>query len=435
MADEGRGRMRMGRLAALSVYWCAVSAEWSAIFITLLPLEAARLGGAAHKGTALGVILLAGALVNIPAVPVFGALSDIWRTRWGRRLPLLLAGTVGNILGLLALARLSAYPAHLAWFIAAFAVLELSSNLATAPYSALIPDLVPPAQRGVASGWLGLMTLLGVAIGGTVGLPVARWGAATVYRLFAALLALMLGITLLTVREPAPPPPSPWSWRQLPRALAAPFRAHDYRWVWLTRLLVMLGVYTVEEYVQYYLLDVVAGGAARFPYRFFGHTLATTAVAATAYMVLAILLGAALSVIIAGALSDRYGRKRLVYLSALLQTLAGLAFIATANFSLIMLVSVLFGLGYGAYLSVDWALASDVLPDRAAHAKDMGVWNVALILPQIIAAPLAGLLLDAGQHFGRAHGHPTLGYTIIFLLAIVYYVLGSVFIRNIRGVR
>ncbi len=99
------------------------------------------------------------------------------------------------------------------------------------------------------------------------------------------------------------------------------------------------------------------------------------------------------------------------------------------------LPGVVFGLGYGAYNSVDWALATDVLPSIDDYAKDMGVWHVAEVFPQVAATPLAGFLLDRFQVVGHGIGMPNLGYTVIFSLALVYFVLGTVFVRRIRGVR
>ncbi len=49
----------------------------------------------------------------------------------------------------------------------------LSNNLATAPYSGLIPDMVAPKQRGSASGWMGLMLMLGNFLGGISGAYIA----------------------------------------------------------------------------------------------------------------------------------------------------------------------------------------------------------------------------------------------------------------------
>eukprot|EP00304_Pavlova_gyrans_P011798 CAMPEP_0206039370 /NCGR_PEP_ID=MMETSP1466-20131121/4713_1 /ASSEMBLY_ACC=CAM_ASM_001126 /TAXON_ID=44452 /ORGANISM="Pavlova gyrans, Strain CCMP608" /LENGTH=80 /DNA_ID=CAMNT_0053414005 /DNA_START=29 /DNA_END=268 /DNA_ORIENTATION=- len=56
-----------------------------------------------------------------------------------------------------------------------------------------------------------------------------------------------------------------------------------------------------------------------------------------------------------------------------------------------------FGLGFGCYLAVDFAMVLDVLPDASDAAKDMAVWSIALTLPQMLATPVGGFLLDAFQ--------------------------------------
>jgi hypothetical protein len=75
------------------------------------------------------------------------------------------------------------------------------------------------------------------------------------------------------------------------------------------------------------------------------------------------------------------------------------------------------------------------LPSEDDYAKDMGVWHVAMTLPQSIATPIAGLLLDNFQRVGQANGQPTLGYTVIFGIAFVYFLLGTVLVRQVRGAR
>ena len=150
---------------------------------------------------------------------------------------------------------------------------------------------------------------------------------------------------------------------------------------------------------------------------------------------IALLGGAVLSAFVAGALSDKYGRKLMVYISGALQGLVAAVFIFSGNFSVALIMGLIFGLGYGAYQSVDWALASDVLPSEDDHAKDMGVWHIAMTMPQVLAPLIAGFLLDYFQKFGKTAGMPTLGYTVIFGLAVVYFFFGTVMVRNIRGVR
>ena len=98
-----------------------------------------------------------------------------------------------------------------------------------------------------------------------------------------------------------------------------------------------------------------------------------------------------------------------------------------------------FGLGYGAFLAVDYALVLDVLPSAADSAKDLAVWHASLVLPQLMATPIAGGLLD---HFQRgAAAAPAgsfaahLGYSVVFWLATAYFVLATGLVRRIKKVR
>ena len=93
-------------------------------------------------------------------------------------------------------------------------------------------------------------------------------------------------------------------------------------------------------------------------------------------------------------------------------------------------VGALFGIGYGAYQAVDWALAVDVLPKGEAAAKDMGIWHVSLVLPQVLAPAITGFTLTAFKPVGLL-----LGYAVVFVLTALWFVLGTVFVRAIRSVR
>jgi MFS family permease len=146
-------------------------------------------------------------------------------------------------------------------------------------------------------------------------------------------------------------------------------------------------------------------------------------------------VGALITTIVAGKLSDKYGRKLMVYLSGGVMGSVCLVFVVTHNFTLAFLMGIVFGLGYGAYQSVDWALASDVLPSLDDYARDMGVWHIAFVLPAVLATPVAGFLLDNFQRIGKANAIQNLGYIVILIMAFLFFILGTVFVKQIKGVR
>ncbi|MCW5850509.1 MAG: MFS transporter [Anaerolineae bacterium] len=431
IAAKTRSISRMSTLqqALLSLFWFATNAHWTAILIVLLPAQVLQMAPEEVKGQTVGLILGLGAAISMLVAPLFGALSDRVRTRWGRRKPFLVVGVAGNILGLLALATIptAALASPIPLYLAAFMVVELFNNVATAPYSALIPDLVPHEQRGSASGWMGLMTMLGSFVGGVAGLFL---GIQALYGLLIVILAVVTLICVTSTHEPVPPQVPPFHLGQFFAGLFSPFRSRDFTWVFLTRFLVGMGTFTVQEFLQYYLRDTVGA-----PFILFGITVSNKAEQAVSFFITTLLIGAVISSLAAGVLSDRYGRKLMVYLSGALQGLVVAVFIFFHNYTLAVLMGVVFGLGYGAYQAVDWALASDVLPSEDDYAKDMGVWHVAFTLPQVVGLPIAGFLLDRFQVVGAGIGQPNLGYTVIFTIAVVYFILGTVFVRQIRSVR
>ena len=117
-----------------------------------------------------------------------------------------------------------------------------------------------------------------------------------------------------------------------------------------------------------------------------------------------------------------------------------LVFGLITSLPLMYVLGIVYGIGYGMYYSVDWALACDVLPDReTAAGKDMGLWHTSFTLPQALApAVLAGLLFyfnQAGHSvLGIVTGH-NLGFRFVFGGAAIWFILGTVMVHRIRGVR
>ncbi|MCL6569966.1 MAG: MFS transporter, partial [Meiothermus silvanus] len=140
-------------------------------------------------------------------------------------------------------------------------------------------------------------------------------------------------------------------------------------------------------------------------------------------------LAGAVTAIVGGVLSDRIGKKRIVFLAGGIMASAAVGFALTQSYALAVLIGLVFGLGYGAYISVDWALATSVLPDPSKHARDMGIWHMALVFPQLFQG-LFGQILDAGNR-----ASPGGGYPILFAIAVIFFALGTVFVSRVRGVR
>ena len=487
-------KLRWLQIFAISIFWFALNFHWSALGIIILPSQVFKLVGVAQQGEALAFILVPGAFISLFANPLFGMLSDETRGRFarlGRRRPYIFLGTLINIGALVWMAL-----AHdIVSLAIAYALIQFSNNAATAPFHALLPDIVPREQRGLVSGVMGLLatvgSISGVIIAGifidaskpTLAYQQGLW---LTYGIIIAVMMAMMLVTILSVKErdsmsgrvaeqkrlaaqlhPPIIPPVWYAWltrkmlinivgtilavgatwglialwnilhlgniqinndvEQVVLEVVAtigilrlfdfnPRRDPDFAWVLLTRLVMTLGIYTVQDFLQFYMRDAVRVAHPETQ---------------TTNFIIILSITSLISALAAGWLSDRFGRKRMVYFSGGLMATVGLIFIITHSLPIILAAGAIFGLGYGAYISVDWALVADVLPSHRNYARDMGVWNISQSLPQVIAPVIGGPLLD---HFTQS-GHPILGFQLLFGMAIIYCLLGTVTVRYIKSVK
>ncbi|MCS6777187.1 MAG: MFS transporter [Chloroherpetonaceae bacterium] len=420
---------RAGWYWGISAFWFASSFKWFLI-LQLLPVQVARLVPADQKDLWWGRISGVGAVEAMIGPAVFGYWSDRCRSRWGRRQPFIAAGAALTAIAMFWLAQAD----RLWMFLIGYLLLQISDDVGTGPYAAIVPDYVPEHRRGHASGILSLLQLLAQVAAAGAGFLLATRPQA-IFLLIAVInlvcAAMVIG-TLREDRQSVPPTVAAtpvraegWKerWRHGVEAWIAPWRSSDFRWVWLSRFLNALGFYVILNYLVYYLQERVQ------VFRI-GRLTPGTPFEAAILLALVIALCGALSAAWGGGLADRVGRKRVVLGAGWVMFLTLVPFALVPHYTVIVLLAPLFGLGYGAYLSAAWALAADTLPSREDTGKDMGIWQMSVTAPQVIAGFGVSLLIYAGNQYRAGTG-----YTLAFLFAACVFLGGALLVRFVRGAR
>jgi MFS family permease len=333
----------------------------------------------AEQTTAIGVLGGFGALFAVIGNVLFGRLSDRTTSRFGRRRPWLIAGTVVMTLAFVIMALAQTLPvATIGWCLA-----QLGANATLAPFIATISDQVPKFQRGSVSALLGIAQNIGV-LGGTFLAQLFQNQLVILFvvpSIFAigvmALFAVILPDQRLTTK-----PPAMTAGEWITTFWLNPLKHPDFALAWWSRFLITLATFMFTTFRLFYLRDEIRLAESDAP-------------AAVTLGVLIYTIALVASGWVAGKISDRTGRRKFLVAGSTALFAIGiimLAFVDTVNGFYI--VEAVLGVAYGIYVGVDLALVVDVLPNPDDAGKDLGVFNMANALPQT-AAPLIGAALLA----------------------------------------
>ncbi|MDQ2713442.1 MAG: MFS transporter [Chloroflexota bacterium] len=387
----------------------------------LLPLQA-QIADPRNKVVALGIISTIGAIAAILGNPLAGALSDRTTSRFGRRRPWMVVGALLTALGLAVLANASTLLlVIIAWFFTTF-----FANVLLAALAAIIPDRVPDKQRATVSAIVALAIPFSLIFGVSLitAILTATKTVVIPYYTIIGLMLVIIGVYVVIYRDkPLPvgamPPVKPLAF--LTNFWISPRRYPDFGLAWITRFLVLLGYTIGIFYLFYYFQDVVKDPAA-YP----GHTAA----GATAFVNAIAGICLIISTIIFGILSDRLQRRKIFVMGSSLMIAIGVLILAFSHSWLTAeIAAVIIGFGFGAYLAVDIALMTLVLPRAESRARDLGVLNIASALPSLFAPGVGAFVLNFFLPNFSA------GYTVLFIIATVLVVLGAVLVQPIKSVR
>ena len=417
-AEPGTGRptahLPVGALIRISLFWLGLTAIDGAVGAAVQSkIKFDALVEPGTEGTSLAVVGVLSFVFSVLVQPTVGSISDYTTSRWGRRKPYIVAGSLFDAVFLIGIATSNSLIA-LAAFVT---LLSFSTNVARGPFQGYVPDLVPDKQVGFASALVGLMQIMGNIVG--FGLAAfANTQANVGLALLAVAVVEVVTMISVVVRVPNGPPARPREGRSWASIAAETWgtdilREKSYLWLLASRLLVLMGGAAFVNFIILYLAD--------------SHGLTQEETGGAQLMILAaVAVVSLISIVPSARLSDRVGRKPVIYVASAIGAIAVLIIAAAPNVLVATVGAALFGASQGTFLAVDWALMTDIIP-KAASGRYMGLSNVATASSTTIAVSIGGPLIDI---LNRSLG-VGMGPRLELLLAFGYFIVGALLLRPV----
>lgn len=399
-------------LLAMSVYYLGTNYLWISFNSFVLPIQVESFASPEAKSLVLGLIagptIAASLLINI----LSGILSDHSTSRFGRRSPYIL---IGSLLAVPGVILTVIFPVSMLITSLSFIGVEVFTNLSCGSYQPLLADIVPEDQRGIAGGLQGMMILFGSALGyGVTGLLAGQGNLQLALILIAAVLVVTTSVTLYAIKivDRRSSRVEPF---RIGTAIGEVFRFRpripDFSWFMLGHFLIMLGSTNLMFFGLYYFESVLK---VENP----SEAMAITGVT--------ILLISAISAVVLGSLSDRIGRRKMIIAAAVFAAALNVLFPFVTTFAVLLAVASAYAITIGLFNSVTNSFASDLVP-KEESGKYMAYFNLAIGLANASSPVVAGTVL-----FLLGGAQSWAGFAAIFVLSSLFYCLGAALIFKVR---
>lgn len=361
----------------------------------------------------LSLFWLAAPFAGLLVQPIVGLSSDKTWTRFGRRIPFIVGGSLFAAVSMFLMPNSGSF-ANIMPILAFGAVMLLfmdtSFNVTMQPFRALVGDMVSEEQRNLGYSVQSMLICVGAVVGSVLPYLLTRLGVSNVpapgqnvsstviwaFYIGGGILLLSVLLTAFTTKEYAPK-----EYEQY-HAISAEEKSHTsfgkilkdipitmwrlaivqfFSWF----ALFLMWVYTTSGVAQN-VWNTVPSDSSSFAYNEAGNWVG---VIFGVYSLLAALFS-----IVMARLATTYGRKT-IYSLALLAGGAGLVSMVFVHNQYGLLFSMLgVGIAWAAILAMPYAILSASLP-ASKMGIYMGIFNATITIPQIAAGFLGGIILHS----------------------------------------
>jgi MFS family permease len=389
-AAQAAPRLNRPFVAALMLANFGTNVALIAPIQNILPRMIESAAGAGDKALGLGLVTGLGAFAALVVNPLAGHYSDRWVGADNRSVTVLIGLVTGGVAHFILGYQHSVVDIAIWWTLC-----QATINIAYSPMSAIVVDHVDRRSWGLVWGLISVAQAVGLIIGLAAVVLVFPSVTAGMTAISVGYVVCLIPLVLVLYRLPRVSyAPQDTSAASAPGDVARPpgIRAllsvgHGFGLVWLGKFLVTLAETIALLYLYYYLQDVVH-------YHNPGQGQLILVLIATLAVIVA--------TVAVGRVADRSGGyRRYAVLSSVVLAATGFVLAGFAMWAVVIVCAFALGVGYGAFQSVSQALSMVVLPSQANAGRDLGSINIAAAIPQVIGAPIAGLVVaGAGGYRG-----------------------------------
>ena len=399
----------------INSYWFGMSFMWNSLNAIVIPVIMLGLVSETVKNTWLGLIKILGLVIAILVQPVAGAISDGWVSKWGRRRPMILIGTIGDVVFLAVIG----WAAGIWGVFIGFMLLQVFSNIAQGPLQGLLPDVVPADKIGIASGIKIFSEMIGLVVGMlALGMLIPKGTTHPTTAMLAIIIVLVVCalITLLWSKE-KPTIDRPKVPINIVEVLRNTLVVWDvkapkgYWWLLASRFFFVFGITGVQAFAMYFIKDKVG---------------ADDPVKATTDLMAALGVFLMVFAVLSGWLGGKVGYIKMLVIAGILGIAGSLLFLLAHTSTHLLIYGSLFGIGAGIFLASNWSLANNMVQGEDA-GKLMGLSNLATGGGPLIAQFLGGPI-DLLNNIWPGKFY---GYTMLFVLAAFVILLSTIILVKV----